>query len=123
MIFFNKSKRQVELIQINSDDFILNLINIKSQLNVFEHKGQIEFLDLLLFHLNNQNYFEFHKSLLSADMWGGSGAVWEVEIFDKNKMILVQKYIIDLINLMEECKIKKMSIKSIRKLFLGIQNH
>jgi hypothetical protein len=39
--------------------------------------GQAEVVERLL-HLNDENPTEFVRLLTSADMWGGSGAVWEV---------------------------------------------
>jgi len=39
--------------------------------------GQAEIVQRLL-QLNDENSDEFVRLLISVDMWGGSGAVWEV---------------------------------------------
>jgi hypothetical protein len=87
---------------------ILNRNNLDAQANVM-----LELID----QLKHNHYDQFMETINGVSLWGGSGAVWEVYIEDKNDAKSFELEIIDLINLMEDTKILGRGIKPIRKIF------
>jgi len=100
-------------------DFVKILGELILILNASDNKPQAEILSDLLFLLTSEKFEEFTKNLNSNDIWGGSGAVWEVGIADS---LLAQKFesqMISLIDLMEQHSILQNTIgaKRVRQLF------
>lgn len=60
---------------------------------------------------------EFVKATNSLDMWGGSGAVWEVYIGAAEEAKTFESEMVKLIDLMEESNILGSGIKPIRRIF------
>ena len=83
-----------------------------------ENIGQANAI-IKLYSLLGENNPDFLKYINSVDIWGGSGAVWEVYIENKVDDVEFKKSIIELIDLMEETNILTKSIKSRKRLFLN----
>lgn len=118
-IFLKKKKDSVNFV-ITPNDF-QDYHNILSALvQILINAGldqQAAVVQNILIALHNKNYKLFSKLSNSIDMWGGSGAVWEVYIADENKARRFELNVIKLIDLMERTKVLKKGIKSIRKIF------
>jgi hypothetical protein len=117
MFEFLKKTKITQLAPTVSQQFITTLTRLfqiltKSGLN--EH-GMV--IQTSLDKLKHNDIEGFIKSINSIDMWGGSGAVWEVYIEDKKEMKNFESEIIKLIDLMEDSKILERGIKPIRKIF------
>ena len=117
-LFHKNDSKYVELILEEKATYLSILSNIKDWLESSGNKGQVEVIEFLLQYLNQSDIPQFKKLLNSVDMWGGSGAVWEVGIKDEILMRKFQSEIIKLINLMDKTKILRRGIKSRKKLFL-----
>ena len=117
MPFNRLQKKQPTTIEI--DDYLKLFENIKNILLKNNHQGQARAM-LNLIELLQRNQIDlFIKNLNSVDIWGGSGAVWEVYIEDKPDYILFQTEIIKLINLMEKDNILGRGIKPIKRVFVN----
>ena len=92
---------------------ILQNENLIPQANVV-----LKLIDLIQLQSNE----EFKKHINGVSMWGGSGAVWEVYIEDKNEAQKFEENMVKLINLMESTKILDSGIKPIKKIFLSNLN-
>ena len=101
------------------ESYLLILDKLVQQLNKANLTGQAEvvmtLVDLLL---KQQNDAEFVRLLNSVDMWGGSGAVWEVYIEANDSAREFELEIIKLIDLMEKTNVLGKGIKQIRKYFV-----
>ena len=102
--FFNKTKRD----NINKEEFLPILNTLIDLLYENSNLGQAEWVEDIKSSLLNNNIVDFKKKLISIDMWGGSGAVWEVGFIDADER--EKKFILELIKLLE--LIKKSGIKS-----------
>jgi hypothetical protein len=65
----------------------------------------------------NEDFHEFLNLINGIDMWGGSGAVWEVYIENKIDVKEFESQMLKLILLMENTKIMGRGIQPIKKLF------
>jgi len=115
-------KVDYELVNRESEKFLSVLNVILQLLNKYEHNAQAEFIQKLLDLLSQQNIILFSKLINGVDMWGGSGAVWEVYIEDKTDTMVFENEMLKLIDLMEQTKILGRGIKPIRKIFEKNQN-
>ena len=77
---FNKSV--VRTIEEEAHQYMDILNAIHEILLTENYKGQAEVIKSLLVLLNTKQYSLFAERLTSIDMWGGSGAVWEVGFDD-----------------------------------------
>ena len=68
--------------------------------------------------LSNGNVEQFVKIINGVDVFGGSGAVWEVYIIDKKLSQEFEAEMVNLINLMEMTNIMGKGIAPIRKIFI-----
>ena len=102
------SERSELLIILNKILEILKLSNVEFQTYTLENLIQ------LLYQKDDQ---QFIKGINGIEMWGGSGAVWEIYIEDEIYYRKFQIEIINLINLMEDINILGKGVKPIRKLF------
>jgi len=108
-------------------DFALVLGERKNYLAIFEiligllkkseNFGQAKIIENLVILIQREDWQLFDKLINGVNMWGGSGAVWEVNIQDEAEYKKFQREIIHLINLMERTKILGNGVKRIRKLF------
>ncbi len=77
------------------------LVDLREILSRF-HLGQSEVVDGVLNLLSENKDEELIKILNGVDFWGGSGAVWEVYIPERESNILFQEKLIELINKMKQ---------------------
>jgi hypothetical protein len=106
-----------ELIKSAKSKYLDTLKNIEVILRKGELFGQANVVENLMQNLITEDYQIFIDDINSVNMWGGSGAVWEVYFENKN---LQQKFnfeMLELINLMEKTKILGSGIKPLKKLF------
>lgn len=100
----------------------LVILNKIYQILLNSNPSQSQVIKKLIDLINQKNNIEFNKLINSVDMWGGSGAVWEVFIENKNDASDFEAQMILLINLMEKTNFLGTGIKPIRKLFEKNQN-
>ncbi len=82
------------------------------------HEGQANFVESMLKTLINDQEDKVIKALKSVDMWGGSGAVWEVGYFkNKKEEIEFMCQIVNLIDLMKKSGLSIYNLKRLQKLF------
>jgi len=118
MFWLKKKKAEnLDLILADREDYIAILSKIVLYLQHWAYYGQAEVVEKLIELLTQENLEQFSKLLNSIDMWGGSGAVWEVYIDDPEGAKLFQKEMIRLIDLMEKTKALGRGIKQIREFF------
>lgn len=116
MFSFKKSKN-TEFTQTACETFLVILINLMQILSKANLTAQTQVVKTLVNLLNQQKYDEFVKLLNGIDMWGGSGAVWEVYIEDNDSAREFETEMIKLIDLMEQTNVLGKWIKPIRKIF------
>ncbi|HET9570792.1 MAG TPA: hypothetical protein VFP20_05245 [Bacteroidales bacterium] len=113
-----KNKRvDYELVNKNLEEFLSILKIILQLLNKYGHNSQAKFIQKLIDLINQQNIILFSKFVNGVDMWGGSGAVWEVSIENETEAKAFEDEILKLIGLMEQTEILGKGIKPIRKIF------
>ena len=110
---FKKSVK--ENIEISEFESVLNkLIKLLYQNS---NNGQAEYVERIKSALLKNDIEDFKKKLISVDMWGGSGAVWEVGGFktvsDDREFILE---IVKLTELMKNSGLKSSAAQSRGKL-------
>ncbi|MBL7976431.1 MAG: hypothetical protein JNJ85_16045 [Candidatus Kapabacteria bacterium] len=107
-----------DIIIVNKNELISTMTRIAEILhNIGYHpqadavKKPIEYL-----HLNDRD--NFVRSLLSVDIWGGSGAAWEVGLFPSKQIEReFETYFIQLVELMQQCGIKNNKASSVAEFF------
>ena len=97
--------------------YLTVLKSIETILRQNKLSGQANFVKDVVLKLTSSNYEMFVKQINSVNMWGGSGAVWEVYIENSDMQRKFHKAIIELINIMEDTKILGQGIKPIRTAF------
>lgn len=112
-----KKERIYGLITGELNNFEAVLASLNHLLSKGGHAAQADVIKKLMELLNGKNYGVFIKSINSVDMWGGSGAVWEVYFENEDNMRAFEKDVVTLIDLMEKVEIIGRGIKPIRKLF------
>lgn len=118
MFRYKKNKcDDVVLVLEERSGFLLVLTAIKEILQHSANNAQSDFVYKLIDLLNQNNISLFVKLINGVDMWGGSGAVWEVYIEDKKTSTKFEKEMLSLINLMEKTKIIGKGIKPIKEIF------
>lgn len=100
----------------------LVILNKIYQILLNSNPSQSQVIKKLIDLINQKNNIEFNRLINSVDMWGGSGAVWEVFIENENDASDFEAQMILLINLMEKTNFLGAGIKPIRKLFKKKQN-
>ena len=93
---------------IEKDKFLPILNNLIELLYENSDNGQAECVEEIKSSLLENNIVDFKKKLISIDMWGGSGSVWEVGFIDAEER--EKKFILELIKLLD--LIKESGIKS-----------
>jgi len=114
---FKKKCNDFVLIIEERPNFVLTLTTLMELLKSSGNNAQSDFIYKLIDLLNQNNLSDFVKQINGVDMWGGSGAVWEVYIEDKKVATEFEKEIITLIRLMEKTEIIGKGIKPIKKFF------
>ena len=117
MFIFKKKINDFVLIIEERPNFVLTLTTLMELLKSSGNNAQSDFIYKLIDLLNQNNLSDFVKQINGVDMWGGSGAVWEVYIEDKKVATEFEKEIITLIRLMEKTEIIGKGIKPIKKFF------
>lgn len=106
-----------ENVSIEHNNFLSILKTIHQLLQNSGNYAQAEFIKNLIELIYQNNFSLFIKLINGADMWGGSGAVWEVYIENKNEVKSFEKLMLSLIDLMEKTKILGKGIKRIKRIF------
>ena len=106
MFSFFKKPIKENIISTEFEPILSNLIDILYQNSNF---GQAEWVEEIKYLLLKNEIEGFKKKLISIDMWGSSGAVWEVGFTDENKE-QERMFIMEIIKLLD--LIKKSGIKS-----------
>lgn len=114
---FKKKINDFVLIIEERPNFVLTLTTLMELLKSSGNNAQSDLIYKLIDLLNQNNLSDFVKQINGVDMWGGSGAVWEVYIEDKKVATEFEKEIITLIRLMEKTEIIGKGIKPIKKFF------
>ena len=111
---FKKKEIEIE----NKLEFEKTLIKLIELLRDNAFKPQAEAVRRVLNALTQNNKKIFLKTLNSVDMWGGSGAVWEVSGFQtKSEEIEFWEQTIKLTDLMKETGIKNSHAFSTANIF------
>jgi len=103
-------------VQINEKHFGPVLLKIIDSLHESSNKFQAEYVKQILSAIQRNDVVEFKNKIVSVEMWGGSGSVWEVGGFNSQaaeKEFVVQ--IVKLIDLMKESGIKSKAARSVRR--------
>lgn len=111
------NRKIFELIKKAKSDYIDTLKNIEEILIKGNHFGQANVVENLMQNLIDENYQTFIKDINSVNMWGGSGAVWEVYFENENQQRNFNFEMVELISLMEKTKVLGSGIKPLKKLF------
>jgi len=112
-----KTSNNFDSILVDKETIGLTLKEIVKILREYSHSGQADYMDRLLETLENDDYSNFKELSKKVDIWGGSGAVWEVWIPDNDKEIEFQKLIISFAKLLLKNGITNHGITSIKSLF------
>ncbi|WP_029272450.1 hypothetical protein [Flavobacterium sp. KJJ] len=122
--FFKNKQKTLKLSDCDLQNYIRILSKILDVLSDEKLSAQANIILNLIDLIQFKHLDEFRKNINGIDMWGGSGAVWEVYIEDKLQSIKFERSIIELINFMETTKILGSGIKPIKKIFIdNLQNN
>lgn len=116
--FFFPKKADLKVIEENKYAFIDLLPSIEAVLKSGNHLGQAKVIAKLMANLDDNNYEAFLNELHSVNMWGGSGAVWEVGFKDEAVELKFAKEMIKLIDLMKYSGIDIYRSNSVKRLFV-----
>lgn len=112
------SNKNLKAVLEESPAFIAILSTLFKLLQEVGHNVQAACIERLIKLLKEENIPSFITVINSVDMWGGSGAVWEVGIENPNQAKKFEYEIISLIDLMENSGIMGNGIKPVRKIFV-----
>jgi len=112
MIFDKNQKYFVE-----KDSIEATLKTIIKLLSEYSYPCQADYMEKVLKTVVNNNKPEFESISNTKDIWGGSGAVWEVYIKDRDKEVEFQRAMIKFIGLLNDNGIRNYGIRSIKVLF------
>lgn len=115
MFYFKRSKN-IELNQTTRENFLIILTKLIQILSKENLTAQAQVVKTLVDLLSQKKEDEFIKLLNSIDMWGGSGAVWEVNIEDDYTAREFELEMIRLIDLMQKINVLGKGIKPIQKI-------
>lgn len=115
--FWKRNKGNVELVCAERENFITTLSKIFQLLLKSKNDRQAKYVLYLIDLLNQNDFSGFIKAIQTVDMWGGSGAVWEVGIKDKNDEINFAREIINLIDLMGKANMLTVRLKRTKEIF------
>ncbi|OOV25073.1 hypothetical protein BXU11_16105 [Flavobacterium sp. LM5] len=106
-----------ELVKNAKSKYLDTLKNIETILRKGELFGQANVVENLMQNLETEDYQIFIDDINSVNMWGGSGAVWEVYFENKNLQRKFNFEMLELINIMEKTMVLGSGIKPLKKLF------
>lgn len=115
--FLKNEKKQIALVAKEQEVFLSILKSLLEILQRTEQYYQAEIVRNLIELCNNGKFELLIESVNSVEMWGGSGAVWEIYIENRQASIEFEKKMIELIDLMKSTKILGRGIKPIRRIF------
>ncbi|MCZ8023215.1 MAG: hypothetical protein O9294_15735 [Cytophagales bacterium] len=107
MIEGNQSIKFIEIIS--------NIINV---LKDESYLSQTDFLVHLIDSINRENFEKFIQDINSEILWGGSGAIWEIEMRDSKKQDILMRNLADLIRQMKNLNMLGKRAKSVYKLIV-----
>jgi hypothetical protein len=110
-----------KIIEISEQErgiFMAVLVKLQRILDGEDLITQSQVLNSLIQLLKEKDDQQFKKLLNSIDMFGGSGAVWEVYIEDNGIAREFELEMIELINLMEQTNLLGRGVKPVRKIFI-----
>lgn len=108
-------RRQVEI--INKDDLVVTMTRIVELLRDSGFTAQADAIRKPLQYLYLNDNEKFLKYLNTVDIWGGSGAAWEVAFTSREIEKEFETCFIKLFELMERTGIKISKANSVTKLF------
>jgi len=114
---FDFFKNRKQSLSDDDQDIYLKILNNIYLILLRTNPPQSEVLKKLTDLITRKDFVKFNEYLNGKDMWGGSGAVWEVHIENKNEENEFEKEMILLINLMEKTNYLGKGIKPIKKIF------
>ena len=112
-----KKNTKLELTHIELQNYLVILSKLGQILEADGLIAQAKVVNSLIERLQKGMIAEFVVLINGVEMWGGSGAVWEVFIRDRKASIQFESEIVRLIDLMEETNILGSNITPIRKIF------
>ncbi len=112
--FFRKIRKE-NLSQNEVIEYLLILNELLKLLNDLKLHLHAEIIQNIIDKIKKNNFKEFQEEINSVDMWGGSGAVWEIYIKEEEKEKEFRILIIKLIDLMEKTKILGKGIIQIKQ--------
>ncbi|SEA98945.1 hypothetical protein SAMN05443667_11464 [Flavobacterium gillisiae] len=105
------------LLEKSKEDYLIIIKNIEEILREGKNNAQANVVEKISEILIEKDFPKFKKEINSVDMWGGSGAVWEVYFHNENLQRKFNNQMLKLIDLMERTKIIGRGIKPLKKLF------
>lgn len=75
-----------------------------------------DYLYLIILAAENRNELEFKKLVISRDLFGGSGALWEINIESQTEYINFNKQFCKYIDLITRMGIRNKRVKQIQKI-------
>lgn len=114
---FGLFKRK-EIIIVNKDELISTMTRIVDILHDTGFSVQADAVRKPLQYLYTDDKDNFAKHLLTVDIWGGSGAAWEVAPFPSRQIeIEFETNFVKLVVLMRQCGIKNGKSTSVARFF------
>ena len=117
---FHRNKVNPLEVHINNNDWQNYEIIIESIMYFLDRSnnvGQYKVMEEILQSVKLKDKYSFLAKIHTANVWGGSGAVWEVWFDNKDYEDEFQKQIIKLCELLEENGNNQGYIRSRKKLF------
>ena len=103
---------------VNKDELISTMTRIVELLRDCGYSAQADAVRKPLQYLYIDDKDNFVKYLLTVDIWGGSGAAWEVAPFPSRQVEKeFEANFVRLVDLMKQCGIKNGKAKSVAKYF------
>ena len=110
--------KKKQIINFDHDNWEDILSKMSELLEANKHFAQARYVDQVLESIMPGNELNFRKRLNSIEMWGGSGAVWEVGFSDSRedgKEFQIQ--VIKLVELMKRNKISHSKANTVAQVF------
>tara|TARA_B110000091_G_scaffold186056_1_gene206287 strand:+ start:2712 stop:3071 length:360 start_codon:yes stop_codon:yes gene_type:complete len=112
---FTRNKKKKDPFSVYNNEYRELLSKLSSLLKQNKNNGQMEFINKLKLHIENDRFNNFGRDINALDMWGGAGAVWEVYIEDYQLRKEFEITILKLINLMKKSQKLKRRVRYIEK--------
>jgi len=107
-----------DIVIVNKDELISTMTRIVEILRDIGFSAQADAVRKPLQYLLIDDKDNFVKHLLTVDIWGGSGAAWEVAPFPSRQVEKdFEKHFVKLVDLMQQCGIKNGKATSVAKFF------